>query len=116
MCGVAAGFTSFIAHAGSPPFQVYALPLKLHQRIYAGTKVMFFAVVNVVKILPFAFLGQLSPDNLTLSAALLPFAPLGVFAGAWANRRLPPRLFYGIIYALLCVVGAKLAYDGITGL
>ena len=35
--GTLAGFTSFVAHAGGPPYQIYTLPLKVDPKIYAGT-------------------------------------------------------------------------------
>ena len=56
--GSVAGFTSFVAHAGGPPYQIYTLPLKLDPKIYTGTSVLFFAVVNAVKLVPYFFLGQ----------------------------------------------------------
>ncbi len=116
VCGWAAGITSFIAHAGSPPFQIYVLPMRLDRLIYVGTKVMFFAAVNVIKILPFALLGQLSPANLTTSLVLMPLVPLGVITGAWLVRRASNDVFYMVIYALLAVVGVKLIMDGWPGI
>ena len=40
--GATAGFTSFIAHAGGPPFQIHTLPLGLHRVTFAATAVYFF--------------------------------------------------------------------------
>ncbi|MBV5344601.1 MAG: sulfite exporter TauE/SafE family protein, partial [Rhodoferax sp.] len=48
--GTLAGFTSFISHAGAPPFQVYMLPQKLAKAEFAGTATLFFAVINAAKI------------------------------------------------------------------
>ena len=45
--GAVGGFTSFVAHAGGPPFQIYMLPQKLDKRLYVGTSVMFFWAVNL---------------------------------------------------------------------
>jgi uncharacterized protein len=42
--GGVAGFTSFVAHAGGPPYQVHTLPLRLDPKVYTGTSVIFFAV------------------------------------------------------------------------
>ncbi|MCC2103667.1 MAG: sulfite exporter TauE/SafE family protein, partial [Hyphomicrobiales bacterium] len=41
--GACLGFTSFIANAGSPPFQVYVLPQRLKPQTYAGVQTMVFA-------------------------------------------------------------------------
>ncbi len=108
------GFTSFMTHAGGPPFQMYALPLKLEKRLYAGTSVIFFAVVNAVKLIPYFALGQFSTANLMTSAVLVPLAPLATLAGAWLVKRIDQTLFYRISYSVLLPVGLKLIYDGLT--
>ncbi|MEO1554630.1 MAG: sulfite exporter TauE/SafE family protein [Pseudomonadota bacterium] len=112
--GTAAGFTSFIAHAGGPPFQAYAIPQNLDKQIYAGTAVMFFFVVNFVKVLPYAMLGQFYQSNLTTSLILIPIAPFGVLFGAWLVKRIDQTLFYRILYALIFSVGLKLLWDGLV--
>jgi len=112
--GIAAGFTSFIAHAGGPPFQAYAIPQGLEKRLYAGTAVIFFAVVNFVKLLPYAMLGQFDKTNLTTSLILIPLAPIGVLIGVWLLKRIDQDVFYRILYGLIFVVGVKLLWDGLV--
>ncbi|MDB2439162.1 sulfite exporter TauE/SafE family protein [Hellea sp.] len=114
IAGIAAGFTSFIAHAGGPPFQAYAIPQGLEKRIYAGTAVMFFFVVNFVKLLPYAMLGQFDKTNLTTSFILIPLAPVGVLIGVWLLKRIDQQLFYRILYGLIFAVGVKLLWDGLV--
>ena len=75
--------------------------------------VLLFAVINYVKLVPYAWLGQLSSGNLMTSLALSPLAPAGVLIGVWLHRRVPDRLFFSIVYALLFVVGLKLIADGL---
>ena len=111
--GTVSGFTSFVAHAGGPPYQVYALPLKQSPALYVGTSVIFFAVVNAVKLVPYFALGQFDSTNLTASAVLMPIAPLATLAGAWVVRRLKPGLFYTFMYSMILVVGLKLVWDGL---
>jgi uncharacterized membrane protein YfcA len=43
--GAAAGFTSTIAQAGAPPFQVFVLPQRLPKLTLVGTNVVLFAVM-----------------------------------------------------------------------
>ena len=112
--GTVAGFTSFVAHAGGPPYQAYAIPQGLDKRIYAGTAVMFFFVVNFVKLVPYAMLGQFDQTNLTTSLILIPIAPFGVLFGAWLVKRIDQKLFYRILYGLIFTVGLKLLWDGLT--
>ena len=113
IAGMVAGFTSFIAHAGGPPFKAYALPQGLDHRIFAGTGVMFFFAVNAVKLIPYTALGQFSAENLTTSLVLLPLAPLGVLTGVWLVNRIDGDLFYRIIYGLVFATGCKLLWDGL---
>src|SRR3546814_5916131 len=44
--GAVSGFTSFTAHAGGPPVNVYRLPLGLPQTQYQATTIPFFLLVN----------------------------------------------------------------------
>ena len=114
--GVVAGYTSFVAHAGGPPFQMYTLPLGLHPRVYTGTSVLFFAVVNAVKVVPYFMLGQFGAANLMASAVLMPFAPLATLAGAWVIKRMKPEVFYPFTYTMVIIVAAKLIWDGFQGM
>ena len=114
--GTCAGFTSFLAHAGSPPYQVYVLPQGLRKEIYTGTSVMFFAAANAIKLIPYGMLGQLSVTNLSVSAVLLPLVPVGVFLGVWINRKLPEKIFFFVILTSILLVGIKLIWDGISNL
>jgi uncharacterized membrane protein YfcA len=111
IAGTVAGFTSFIAHAGGPPFQAFAIPQGLEKRVYAGTSVMFFTVVNAVKLLPYAMLGQFDKTNLSTSLLLIPLAPIGVLIGVWLIKRIDERVFFRVLYALLVCVGIKLLFD-----
>jgi uncharacterized protein len=114
--GSLSGFTSFVSHAGAPPFQVYVMPQYLEPRVFAGTATIFFAAVNLLKLPGYFFLGQLSSDNLAVSAWLLPVAILSTFAGVWLVRRVSPVRFYALILALTFLVGVKLTYDAILAL
>lgn len=110
--GTVAGFTSFVAHVGGPPFQIYALPLKLNPRVFTGTSVIFFAITNAVKLIPYFALGQFDATNLTASAVLMPIAPLATLAGAWLVRRMRPEIFYPFTYGTVALIAGKLIYDG----
>ena len=110
------GLTSTIAHAGGPPLSIYLLPLRLEKSVLVGTTVVFFAVINLVKLVPYAWLDLFDGRNLSTSAALAPLAPIGIFAGYQMMRRVDEVLFYRICYALLAVVGLRLLWEGATAL
>ena len=112
----ASGFTSFVAHVGGPPFQIYVLPLGLDPKTMTGTSVVFFAVTNAVKLIPYFALGQFDATNLAVSAALTPVAPVATLLGAWLVRRMRPEVFYPFTYAIVGLIAAKLVWDGVGSL
>lgn len=109
--GAAAGFTSQIAHAGGPPFQMWVMPRKLGRDEYIGTSAIFFAAVNWMKAPAYLALGQFTPANLFTSAMLLPVAILSTLAGVKLVRRFDAERLFTIIYALMILTGAKLIWD-----
>lgn len=113
--GVAAGFTSHIAHAGQPPFQMWVLPRHLPPAVLVGTTAIFFATVNWIKVPAYLALGQFTLENLATSAVLMPVAIVSTMGGVWLVRRIPAERFYTIIYAMMILVGAQLIYKAIAG-
>ncbi|MEI6485002.1 MAG: sulfite exporter TauE/SafE family protein [Sphingomonadales bacterium] len=114
--GAAAGFTSQIAHAGGPPFQMHVLPRKLPRDVFIGTSSVFFALINWLKVPAYWALGAFTPANLWLAAALMPAALASTWAGTVLVRRVDGPRFYAIMHALMIAVGGKLAWDGLGGL
>lgn len=111
-----AGLTSTIAHAGGPPLSIYLLPQRLEKAVLVGTTVVFFAVINAVKLAPYAWLELFDARNLTTSMGLAPLAPVGIWVGYSLMRRVPEELFYRICYALLLVVGLRLLWEGFAAI
>jgi len=111
--GVITGFTSFISHAGAPPYQVYMLPQKLPKAVFAGTSTWVFAAINAAKIIPYQNLRPYSPDSLHYAAWLVPFALCGAVAGAYLTRRIADPWFYRIVQVSLFGVSAKLIVDAL---
>ncbi|MCW3782755.1 sulfite exporter TauE/SafE family protein [Defluviimonas salinarum] len=105
--GAVAGYTSFVSHAGAPPYQVYVLPLRLEKAAFAGTATVFFAFVNAVKLVPYWALGQLSPANLGVAAVLMLPAVASVFAGVWLVRVIPTELFFRLVTWALLLISLK---------
>ena len=114
--GAIAGFTSFVAHAGGAPYQIYTMPLKQDPKTYTGTSTIFFAVVNAVKLIPYFALGQFDATNLSLSAVMFPLAVVSTMAGAWIVARMRAEVFYPYMIGMLLLVSAKLTWDGAAAL
>jgi len=109
--GAVSGFTSTLAHAGGPPFAIYMLPQRLDKTLLVSTSVVFFLVVNYVKLVPYGFLGQLNAGNLTASLVFAPLAPAGIWLGVWLHKRISEQAFYRVSYTLLFLTGTKLIWD-----
>ncbi|MEM0952880.1 MAG: sulfite exporter TauE/SafE family protein [Pseudomonadota bacterium] len=114
--GALAGFTSFSIHAGGPPFSMYLIPRGLPPLLYAGTGGVFFAVVNLVKLMPYWALDQLPLENLALSLVLMPLAPLGVAVGHLLVKRSEAGFYYRVISVFLVLLGVVLVWRGLQGL
>jgi uncharacterized membrane protein YfcA len=111
--GVTTGFTSQIAHAGGPPFQMWVMPRRLPRDAFVGTSAIFFAVLNWIKVPAYAALGQFGRDNLMTSLVLLPLAVVASFAGVKLVRHVPVERFSMLVYLLMIAAGLKLLLDGL---
>ena len=112
--GIATGFTSQIAHAGGPPFQMWVMPRRLERDVLIGTTAIFFAALNWIKVPAYVALGQFTWPNALTTLILLPFAVAGSFAGVFLVRRIAMERFYTLVYLLMVVAGAKLLWDGLA--
>ncbi len=72
---------------------------------------VLFGVINLSKWIPYAGLGLFDSRILVTSLVLLPLAPLGVWLGVWATRRidcglvLPHRLHRHVPHRREAAVG-----------
>lgn len=110
--GALAGYVSYIAHAGGPPVSIYLLPQHMPKVTLVGTTVVFFGIINFVKLIPYVWLGQLNSDTFITSLMLMPLAPLGVILGVYLLHRVSDKWFYWSCYSFLLVAGCKLVYEG----
>ncbi|WP_082464009.1 sulfite exporter TauE/SafE family protein [Sphingomonas sp. Leaf17] len=111
--GMATGFTSQIAHAGGPPFQMWVTPRRLPHQTYVGTSSVLFAIVNWAKVPAYVALGAFGGATLSVAAALLPLAIGSTLLGVWIIRRMDPRRFYVLVYLLMVALGCKLLVDAL---
>ena len=84
--GVLSGFTTTICQAGGPPYQIYVLALRQSKMVFIGTSAIFFAIMNVLKVIPYAALdqslGQGADDVAGAAAAGHCHQPARLLAGA----------------------------------
>ena len=113
--GSLAGFTSFVSHAGAPPYQMYVLPQRLEKMVYAGTATITFTIINALKLPPYFFLGQINLQSLEKCLYLAPVALFGAWAGFRLTKIIPERIFFRAVEIALFIVSVKLIWDAIVG-
>ena len=111
--GTIAGFTSFVSHAGGPPFNMYALPQKMPKMVYAGTTTVLFAAVNLMKLPPYVALGQVNMGSLQTVAVLAPISLLGAWAGYRLTKIVPEKLFFRLIEGALFLLSLVLLKESL---
>lgn len=116
VAGALSGFTSTLAQAGAPPFQLYLLAQKLPKMTFVGTNAMFFATLNVFKVAPYLALGQFSAKGLATSAVLVPLALATNQLGFWLVRRVAQETFYKITMAVMFLLAIELVRAGTADL
>lgn len=114
--GGLAGFTSTLIQAGSPPFQVFTLPQRLDKMTFVGTNAIFFAAINLMKLVPYSALDQFTSRTLTASALLLPLAIATNFLGIWLVRVTPAHVFFRIAHVLMFCICLELTRRGAVDL
>lgn len=112
--GGLSGFTSQVALAGGPPFQIWAMSRNLPRDMFVGTSALFFATINWFKVPAFFALGQFTERNATLTGLFLPLAIISTFAGVWLVRRVSPERFLLAINLLMVAVGVKLLWSALA--
>lgn len=110
------GYTSFVAHAGGPPVLVYLMSLRLDRAVLSATNGVFFTFLNLIKLPPFAMLGQLNLSNLGTALVLAPLVPVGVRLGFWLQGKFTNEQFYRLGQGCIFLTGMKLLYDGASHL
>jgi uncharacterized membrane protein YfcA len=114
--GALSGFTSFVSHSGGPPYQVYVTPLRQEPSLFAGTSVIFFALVNALKLVPYFYLGQFDRENLITAAVLFPLAIPSTLFAVWLVKRFDPKRFYNLIHATILLIGIYLTAESLSAL
>lgn len=112
--GTLSGFTSFVSHAGAPPFQIYTLPQRLPKMVFAGTTTLVFAAVNLAKVIPYSNLHPYTESTLKVSALLIPIAAVGTIIGKKLIERLSEKWFFLAVQIALFIISLKLVSSSLT--
>ncbi len=108
LVGVAAGFSSTIAHAAGPILALYLLAQRLEKTSFVATTGLFFTVNNLLKVPPYVATRLIDAATLALSLRYVAAVPLGIAVGWWANRHVPQRHFDAIVAGLMILTSLEL--------
>lgn len=108
--GFLGGIASTVAHAGGLMMSVYMLQKRSKPRIFVGTLVLFFALINLFKIFAYSKIGIITDQVLVLVLVLSPVIIVGGLLGNLLNKKVPQELFRLIILALIFVIGLRLLW------
>ena len=106
--GITLGAVSTLLSAGGVILMLYLLPQGLTGRTFVGTAWVFGIVLNVLKMIPYVFLGMINPQSLMMDVWMLPVLCLGAAAGLFLNHRLSPLWFNRSVLVLALCIGLKL--------
>ncbi|MFT7410447.1 MAG: putative membrane protein YfcA [Oleispira sp.] len=115
---VISGLTSTLLHSGGPPINIYLATRRLPKRNWLATAAVFFAVMNIVKVIPYSLTGQWdsfaldptlsAPSLLLIDIILLPFSLIGVWLGYRLHTKISEENFMLACKSLLFLSGAGL--------
>lgn len=108
--GIAAGFSSTIAHAAGPIVSLFIFAQGLGKSLFVGTVAWTFTLINLTKLPFYIGVGLIRADVLMLGLALVPLIPVGSYLGKWMHHRVSESLFNRIIFVLVVLSGVQLLF------
>lgn len=111
--GAVSGLTSTLLHSGGPPINIYLATRQLPKRNWLATAAVFFAIMNVIKIIPYSLTGQWQSDLpvsslLIIDLLLLPISLIGVWIGYRMHTKISEEHFMLACKSLLFFSGVGL--------
>ena len=110
LAGTITGFSSSLAHTGGPPVSIYLLLQDVTPRVFIGTSVLFFMILNWIKVPYYWYAGLFDFEVLKQLVWIIPLIPVGVFVGRWFSIRVRKELFDKIIIIFLGIAGLLLIF------
>ena len=106
--GTLSGISSTLLHAGGPPISIYFLSKGISKKVWLAQAAVFFAMMNVIKLIPYSLNNTWHQDFLLLDLVLLPIAIMGVFLGHKIQSHLSEATFALSCRVLLGITGMLL--------
>ncbi len=103
---LAGGVATTLANAAGPVMNMYLLTKGFAKMELVGVATRFFLLVNFIKLPLLGGIDLISRESLLLDLKLAPFVVVGVFLGKFLLKRVPQKVFGGLIvfFSILAVV------------
>ena len=108
--GGAAGFVSTLAHSAGPVMSIYLLEHRVEKAKLVGTLVLFFFLLNLMKLPTFIGLGLINGQTLLASAVCIVVVPIGSLIGYWMHGRIREKPFVLVMYLGAAAAGVRMIY------
>jgi uncharacterized membrane protein YfcA len=107
--GALAGFTTMVANAGGPAFNLYLLAAKFEKWRFIATTAWFFFAVNAMKVPISVGIGIISLPTLQLAAVLAPAVLVGTWVGRVVIEHVNQKLFDQLVTVITALSALYLA-------
>lgn len=111
VAGVAAGFTSTMAHAAGPIVGLFLFSQNLGKSLFVGSVAWTFTLINLTKLPFYVGVGLIRQDVLLFDLLLVWLIPIGSYLGKWMHHRVSESVFNRIILVLTFIAGLQLVLD-----
>ncbi len=101
IAGFLGGALGSATSMGGPPVVLYLLGRERDAAVFRATLIAFFLPGNLITLVAFALVGQITNDVLVMSGAALPAVALGLAFGVWLRRHVQAERFRTLVVAVL---------------
>ncbi|MEW6410754.1 MAG: sulfite exporter TauE/SafE family protein [Nitrospirota bacterium] len=110
IAGLLSGITGGLFGAGGPPVVVYLARKLRDKNALRATLVFLFFLMDIWRVILFAYAGLINVDILKFSLYLLPAFIIGNLSGSFVHIKVNQALFYRIIALVLLIIAIFLIF------
>jgi len=111
IAGGICGVVSTLAHSAGPIMTIYLLERQMEKRVLVGTMVLFFFILNLMKLPTYFGLELIKPATLLEGLWFIPLVPVGTLLGAWLNKRIAEKPFVIVMYLGAAAAAGRMLYE-----
>lgn len=108
LSGFLGGVASSVIHAGGLVMSLYLIQKARDKRAFVGTFVLFFAIINFLKVFAYLRIEILTSEIVLLAAIISPLIIFGGFWGNALNKRVSQKTFRAVVLAAILTIGINL--------